>query len=148
MCIYDGSFVRMFLKTLGLQNILSASNLWSTPVFFAKQPPAWGCTTLKPSKWLTQNVVLSNDAQTCASMMDHLFICFSKHWDSRIFYVHQICEAPPLFSAKQPLYRNACSIGTWTQTPTCMYMYACIYIYRYIYIFIFFHMHACPWCTW
>ena len=43
---------------------------------------------------------------------------------------------------------KSCSIGTWTQTPTCVYMYAACCIYIYIYIGIFFHVHACTWCTW
>ena len=32
------------------------------------------------------------------------------------------------------------SIGTWTQTPTCMYMYACIYIYTHSFSFICMHV--------
>ena len=38
---------------------------------------------------------------------------------------------------------KSCSIGTWTQTPTCMYMYACIIMHIYIYIHIRFLSYAC-----
>ena len=91
------------------------------------------------------------------SRMVCIYIYIHIHMYMHVYHVY-MCKASPLHIGTHAVIilcawilwispkflLKSCSIGTWTQTPTCMYMYACIYIYT----FVFFHMHACTQCTW
>ena len=87
------------------------------------------------------------------SRMVCIYIYIHIHMYMHVYHVY-MCKASPLHIGTHAVIilcawilwispkflLKSCSIGTWTQTPTCMYMYACIYIYTHSFSFICMHV--------
>ena len=83
----------------------------------------------------------------------YIYIYIHIHMYMHVYHVY-MCKASPLHIGTHAVIilcawilwispkflLKSCSIGTWTQTPTCMYMYACIYIYTHSFSFICMHV--------